>query len=149
MFEWYLVWRETLSIYVIQKWKTHAFQSALISKSLEVTGFTELKFMSDATVAWYKIIWAHHEKTCHQGLWPDKTNWPAQLQKLATVLKFWIKQVKVLYYLGSEQQRCWSDCTDAQADLRLRCLHLAKTGFLMMWLKWYKIIYDWELKNEK
>ena len=29
-----------------------------------------------------------HEKTCLQGLRPGKTNWPAQPQKLARVLKF-------------------------------------------------------------
>ena len=27
-----------------------------------------------------------------------------------------------------------SDCTDAQADLRLYCSRMAKTGFLMTWL---------------
>ena len=36
---------------------------------------------------------------------------------------------------GSEQQRCWSDYADAQADLCLCCLYMAKTGFLMTWLK--------------
>ena len=33
--------------------------------------------------------------------------------------------------LSSEQQRCWSDCANAQADLHLCCSHMAKTGFLM------------------
>ena len=32
---------------------------------------------------------------------------------------------------------CWSDCADAQADLRLCCSHMAKTGFLMTWLNYY------------
>ena len=36
---------------------------------------------------------------------------------------------KVLYYLGSEQQRCWSDCMDAQSDLRLCCSHMASDTF--------------------
>ena len=31
------------------------------------------------------------------------------------------------YYLSSKQQRCWSDCADAQADLHLCCSH--KTRF--------------------
>ena len=35
---------------------------------------------------------------------------------------------------GQQEQRCWSDCTDAQADLHLCCSHMAKTGFLMTWL---------------
>ena len=39
-----------------------------------------------------------------------------------------------IYYLSSEQQKCWSDYADAQTDLHLCCSHMAKTGFLMMWL---------------
>ena len=31
-------------------------------------------------------------------------------------------------------KRCWSDCVEAQADLRLCCSHMDKTGFLMTWL---------------
>ena len=62
------------------------------------------------------------------------SNRPAKQQKLARSLNFRIYKKEVLYYLGSEQQRCWSDCADAQADLHLCCLHMAKTGFLMTWL---------------
>ena len=65
-------------------------------------------------------------------------NWPAQPQSLARGLIFRIVRIEkldVLYYLSSEQQRRWSDCTDWQADLRLCCLHMSWTGFLMMWLK--------------
>ena len=58
------------------------------------------------------------------------SNRAAQLQKLGGGLKFWTKKLEVLYYLGSEQQRCWSDFADAQADLRLCCSHRAKTSFL-------------------
>ena len=53
------------------------------------------------------------------------SNRPAQLQKLARVLKFRLYQVEILYYPGCEQQRRWSDCMDAQADLRLCCSHMA------------------------
>ena len=51
------------------------------------------------------------------GCWATETNevW---------VLKCWIQQVLVLYYPGSEQQRRWSDCADAKADLRLCCSHM-------------------------
>ena len=31
----------------------------------------------------------------------------------------------ILYYLGSEQQRRWSDCADAQADLCSCCSHMS------------------------
>ena len=34
-------------------------------------------------------------------------------------------ETTVLYYLGSEQQRRWSDCADSQADLSLCCSHMA------------------------
>ena len=54
--------------------------------------------------------------------------------RLARGLQFWIQKLVVLYYLTSEQQRRWSDCADAQADLRLCCSHMAKTGFFMTWL---------------
>ena len=62
------------------------------------------------------------------------SNQPAHLQKLARILKCWIQQVQALYYLGSGQQRHWSDCADAQADLPLCCSHMAYFVFLMTWL---------------
>ena len=58
----------------------------------------------------------------------------AQLQKLARGLKFQIYKLEILYYLSSEQQMCWSDCADVQADPHLCCSHRHKTGFLMTWL---------------
>ena len=49
-----------------------------------------------------------HEKTCLREF-PTRSdsNWPA-----------------TLHYLGSGQQRRWSDCADAQADLCLCCSHM-------------------------
>ena len=66
-----------------------------------------------------------HEKTCLREF-PTRSdsNRPAQPQKLAWGLKFWIQKLETLHYLGSEQQRHWSDCADAQADLRLCCSHM-------------------------
>ena len=55
----------------------------------------------------------------------------SQPQKLARAFKFPIKKLEIINYLGSEQNRCWSHWEDAQADLRLCCLHRAKVGFLM------------------
>ena len=37
------------------------------------------------------------------------SNRPTQLQKLARGLTFHIQKLEILYYLGSKQQRCWSD----------------------------------------
>ena len=42
--------------------------------------------------------------------------------------------LEALYYLGSEQQRCWSDCPDTQADCAFVARIWHKTSFLMTWL---------------
>ena len=70
------------------------------------------------------------------------------------VLKFRIQELQALYYLGSKKQRPWSDCADVQAVLRLYCLHMAYTGFLMTRLKCnhffhIKKKYFWGIKTEK
>ena len=68
------------------------------------------------------IIWASSRENLSLGFATRyDTNRPARLQRLARILKFRQKKVEVLYYPGSEKQRRWSDCADAQADLRLRC----------------------------
>ena len=66
-----------------------------------------------------------HDKTCllEFPTRPD-TNRPVQPQKLARVLKFRLSNLEILYYLSSEQQRCWSDCVKAQAYLHLCCSHI-------------------------
>ena len=61
---------------------------------------------------------------------PDK-NRPAQPQKLARFLKFRLKNLEILHYLSSEQQRRWSDGADAQADLCLCCSHM--TWHIFSW----------------
>ena len=47
---------------------------------------------------------------------------------LRTYLEF--RPPDISYYLSSEQQRCWSDCSDAH----LCYSHMAKAGFVMTWL---------------
>ena len=67
-----------------------------------------------------------HEKMClRESPTRQDTNWPAQLQRPARFLKCWIYKPEVSFCLGSEQQRRWSDCADAQAGLRLCCSHMA------------------------
>ena len=71
-----------------------------------------------------------HEKTyLRESPTRSDSNWPAQLQKLTRVLKFRLYNLEILYYLSSEQQRRWSDCTDAQSDLRLCCSHMTWDTF--------------------
>ena len=72
-----------------------------------------------------RYSWATSRENVSSGIFHQvHSNQPAQLQKLARILKLWIKQVQMSYYLNSEQQRCWSDCADAQADLHLCCSHM-------------------------
>ena len=69
-------------------------------------------------------------KPVFRCLRPGKTE--ATILRPARYFRFRIYQLDLcVYYLGSEKQRCRSDCADAQADLRLCCSHKAKTGFLM------------------
>ena len=93
------------------------------------------------------LIWAMSQENLSSGFATRyDTNWSPLLQRLARGLNFSIYKQEVLYYLSSEQQRrwsdCaeaqadlseqqrrWSDCTEAQADLRLCCLHMAKQVF--------------------
>ena len=84
-----------------------------------------------------------HQKTCLRGFMIRvDSNRPAQPKKLGRCFKFRAQKLEVLYYIGSEQQRRWSDCADAQGDLRLCCSHMAKTGFLITWL----ILCVWTVK---
>ena len=82
-----------------------------------------------ASVGWTTedpyIYESRHDKTCLREFptRPD-TNRPAQPQKLSRVLKFQLYNLEILYCLSSEQQRRWSDCADAQADLRLCRSHM-------------------------
>ena len=64
------------------------------------------------------------------------SNQPAQLQRWARGLKFWLYQAEVLYYPGSEQQRCCSDCADADAHpRRLICVFVVRI--------WHKQVFSW------
>ena len=66
------------------------------------------------------IIWASSWENLSSGFATRvDSNRPAQPQKLARVMK--LPTSEISYYLGSEQQRCWSDCVDAHADLHLCC----------------------------
>ena len=75
-----------------------------------------------------------HEKTCLRGLRPVKTNLPAQLIRLSLGLEILAIASRGITLSGSEKQRRWSSCADAQADLCLCCSHMAKAGFFMTWL---------------
>ena len=62
--------------------------------------------LSDRQVWANRIIEPHHEKICLRGfLTREDSNQPAQLQKLARILKLCKEQVYISYYLSSEQQR--------------------------------------------
>ena len=69
-----------------------------------------------------------HDKTCFREF-PTKSNsnWPAQLQKLAWSLKFWLQKLETLHYLGSDQHPHSLICAFV-----VRIWH--KTHFLLAWL---------------
>ena len=92
------------------------------------------------------IKWATSRENVSSGIFDHvHSNQPAQLQKLARILKLWIKQVYISYYLSSEQ-KCWSDCADAQADLRLCCSHIAQDTFSHELAHLITEWYGWGLK---
>ena len=91
-------------------------------------------------------LFAHLKYGSRRRVWPkmylrgfstrSDSNQPAQLLKLAWIFKLCIYQAHISNYLSSEQQRCWSDCADAQADLHIctffvRIWH--RTHFRMTW----------------
>ena len=71
------------------------------------------------------IFEPHHEKTYLRGLRLGRTsNQPAPLQKLASLEISYIATIGIILS-KEEQQRCFSDCADAQTDLHLCCSHMA------------------------
>ena len=74
----------------------------------------------------------HHEKTCLLWGFPTRsdTNWAIQPLKMATGLKFRIKEVEGLYYLCSEIKEADKLRVYSTATLRL-FLHMEKASFPM------------------
>ena len=62
------------------------------------------------------IIWATSHENVSSGILLHERFKPSLLscRNLARILKLWIEQVYISYYLSSEQQRCWSDCADVR-----------------------------------
>ena len=81
------------------------FESYLVANS-------QIQVFSWQGLIYWPVMRRSKYEPCHEkaslgvSTWYD-SNRPAQLQRLARVLKFRLKQVEVLYYLGSKQQRCW------------------------------------------
>ena len=72
------------------------------------------------------LIWASSWENLFSGFSTRQgSNQSAQLRRLDRVMKLHIMKLEILYYLGSKQQRRWSDCADAKADLRLCCSLMA------------------------
>ena len=87
-----------------------------------------------------------HEKMClRESPTRQDTNWPAQLERPARILKFRLYKLDVSFCLGSEQQRRWSDWDPR----RLICTFVVciwhKTHFLMAWLMWFILLLLWNL----
>ena len=83
-----------------------------------------------------------HEKTCLREF-PTRSdsNWPAQLQKLAWVLKFRLYNLEILYYLSSENKGA-----DQTARMRrLICAFVVRTWHKIHFLM-ARLIYFWTNK---
>ena len=83
-------------------------------------------FFSDNTRL-FGIIWASLWEKLFSGVGGEGvstksvSNQSPQLKRLAWKLKFHLQQVYIWYFPKSKKKRRWSDCTDAQAGLRLCC----------------------------
>ena len=123
---WYArkkVW--ALSFHHLYFWSIRCLLNTLHYNMLECFHLVALWFSTRVNERW-QIIRASSWENLSSGFATSvDSNRPAQPQMLGRGLKFQIQKLEVLYSLGSEQQRRWSDCMDAQADLRLCCSHMA------------------------
>ena len=105
-------------------WRGSSIRNKNISRNMQLDK-TQKQFQNngyrEGPVADIEIEPRHKKMCLRESPTRQDTNWPAQLQRSARILKFWIYKVEVSVCLGSEQQRHWSDCAHAQADLRLCC----------------------------
>ena len=76
--------------------------------------------------AWWNKQWYHLSLVIRKPVF-----WVSNQVKTQTGLLSYREKLKSWNFefsnLSSEQKRCWSDCTDAQADLHFYCSHMAKT----------------------
>ena len=81
------------------------------------------------TATW-AASWQNQQNQCAPSEDSDQPGHPPSLIRVFAVRmkKPWVliyplsAQRRLWFCLGSEQQRCWSDCTDVQADLGLCCI---------------------------
>ena len=124
----YVNWNYSVDLFVSEYREHYPERRLSVSISLmsKVQRVTPVAFPVYCDV----IFEPRHEKMCLREFPPRQdTSWPAQLQRPARILKFQIYKLEVSFCLGREQQRRWSDCADAQADLRLCCSHMALDTF--------------------
>ena len=100
---------------LVQQLKAHMAKTRLRERHQEVLRQKLFKLKQEVGFC-YTIFEPRHEKTCQ----PVKTQ-----TGLLSYRDLHIKKLEILNYLGSEQQRYWSDCEDVQANLRLYCSHMA------------------------
>ena len=115
IFSWCTLWKKE-SRQVLNR--SVSLEERIGSRSLLTWKWHTAESRKKRHLKWF--IYMSHDKMCFwEFLTRSDSNRPAQPQKLAWGLKFWLQTLEALHYLGSEQQRRWSDCADAQADLRL------------------------------
>ena len=126
-------WRDVRLVYLLCAFSyflLHFYLSNIMLRILKCICNWQSPLPETKHLSSYHVNEPRHEKMClRESPTRQDTNWPAQLQRPARILKFQIYKLHVSFCLGSEQQRRWSDCADAQADLRLCCSHMAKRHF--------------------
>ena len=91
------------------------------------------------------LLWLNeprHDKTNKMAVRPAKTQISLGIRPAWSLIRVFAVRMKkawVLCYPLSAQRRLWSDWADAQADLSLRWMHTHFVGFVMSWLKCWKV----------
>ena len=70
------------------------------------------------------------EKTCLRGVRSCRVNYPAQLHRLCSILKFCKRQLRYCALRITKVLAGWLDCADVQAGLRFCCSHATASDFL-------------------
>ena len=76
----------------------------------------------------HRIHWFHHESEYVYMNFSEFicTIWALSRENLSSGVCNQVRQIlSTIYYPRSDQQRCWSDCTNAQVDLCLCCSHMS------------------------
>ena len=112
-------------------WKTYSIACPYAKQNRKVMyvctkgqSFTSKSIPCFIYLSGFMIPEPWHDKICLWEFSAQTTHNPACAATKASKSLEISAILEILYYLSSEQRRRWSDCADAQADLRLCCSHM-------------------------